>query len=62
MTTRVLLVAAVLLTLYSIIVQAIYGDEASISITIYKLSVDYPIISFLLGLLIGHWLWPLGRE
>lgn len=36
-----------------------YGPEASFSVTFHKTCAHHPIIAFLLGLLVGHVLWPL---
>ena len=36
-----------------------WGAEWSISRNVYRVSVQWPIIPFLLGVVAGHVLWPL---
>lgn len=36
-----------------------YGVDGTISMCIYKLACNYPIVPFIFGVLAGHAFWPL---
>ena len=56
-TIIVMIVVPLLLGAYDIYVIAKLGPSASISWIIYNLAQKYPMIPFLLGLLMGHFFW-----
>jgi hypothetical protein len=57
-TALVLLVNALVLGLFDIYMIARYGGEASISLVMYDLAREYPILAFLIGGVCFHWFWP----
>ena len=56
MTIAILIITAVLLIGYGTW-AAVTKKQATISSIITKYSFKYPIIPFVMGVLIGHWLW-----
>lgn len=49
----------VAILLFDAAVVFTWGHEYSISKNVYRVSVEWPIIPFLLGIVAGHVLWPL---
>lgn len=43
--------------IYDLIVVLKYGKEATITASVQKYSKRWPLIPFLLGVLVGHWFW-----
>ena len=62
MTRCVLLSTVILLVGYNIFVGLKYGIEPTISVQVYELARMHPIIPFVMGLVVGHFLWPLCQE
>lgn len=59
LTTAVIVATALWLIAYDIVIIALFGREASVSLVVYDLARAHPIIACALGVLIGHWLFPL---
>jgi hypothetical protein len=53
-----LALVAALVGLYDLTVYLTHGHEATVSAVILTTSRRYPILPFMLGVLIGHLLWP----
>ncbi len=50
-----LVVAAVA---YDVVALCLWGSGSTISWSLFVLCCDYPIVAFLIGVVIGHILWP----
>ena len=46
--------------LYDLFAYVKWGNEATLSVRIFRLAKDWPMLPFLFGVLVGHWFWPLG--
>ncbi len=57
LTTIILSLTALVLILYDIAAALIWGQRATISVTLYSLSKQYPVIPFLIGFVLGHVIW-----
>lgn len=58
LTEWILIGVVVLLAIYDVFALLYWGEYATISYVLRESSYKYPIIAFLLGLLVGHALWP----
>ena len=64
MTVVSVVTAIILLTVIAIaaildaLAEAKFGPQATISYVVITLSVQYPIIPFLCGIVLGHFFWP----
>lgn len=56
-TAIVLIVSVILLLLYDLFAVIKWGGDFTISWQIWTFSKLYPIIPFLMGVVIGHMLW-----
>ncbi len=59
-TRYVILFATIGLVGYNIFVGLRFGPEATISVQMYELSRQFPIIPLAFGVVIGHIWWPLA--
>lgn len=57
-TAWILIVIAAFLVHYDMFVQVRYGYDTTISAVMLDASRRWPLLPFLLGLLIGHIIWP----
>lgn len=53
-----ILLVIVGVTIFDIVALLVGGIDATISVTMYNLSRQYPIIPFALGVIAGHLFWP----
>jgi hypothetical protein len=61
--TRIFIVLAIAtMFIFDLFAVKLGGFEATISNQIYSLSSHAPILSFLLGIPFGHFLWPLKMK
>lgn len=58
----VLLTALLLVGLYDAIAMMFYGTSYTVSYVVRNWSSSFPIISLLVGLVIGHLFWPVSEE
>lgn len=61
-TIIVLIVAFVLIMLYDFILALVGRWDITVSATIYDVSKSNPIIPFLIGLCVGHLIWPIQKD
>lgn len=54
-----ILASLLLFGLIDVFLNFKYGVDGTISMCIYKLASNYPIIPFIFGVLAGHVFWPL---
>ncbi len=57
LTIVVMICAVVVLGLYDIYAAAYGGGEGTISVVIWDYAQDYPMIPFVMGVLMGHFFW-----
>lgn len=57
-TVGLLIGLAVALGLYDLAAYVMGGNDSTLSIVIRDAGRDNPIIVFLMGLAVGHWIWP----
>lgn len=57
-TRAVLLVWVALLVVYAVLAIRFGGREASVSAAVSQFCFDNPIVAFAMGLLVGHFIWP----
>lgn len=50
------------LAVIDIWVAARYSPEATLSVQLYEWASRYPIIAFMLGVLVGHVFWPISLD
>lgn len=61
--TNLVLLGAVLVVLAYDLVIAVRGDwSATTSYSLYTLARTAPIVPFLMGVFVGHCLWPLAKD
>lgn len=58
MTLTILLVVFVLLMVYDVYIYFAKGTEATISLVLYDFCQRNPLVPFVLGVIVGHILWP----
>ena len=58
-TKYVIIVNVLVLCLYTAAARIFGGNEATISYQIQEATHQWPIIAAAIGLLVGHWLWPI---
>lgn len=58
MTRWVIAGTTVFLCLYTAAARVFGGNAATVSFQVAESSEKWPIIAFGLGVVIGHWLWP----
>jgi hypothetical protein len=58
LTDRVIFFAVVSLLLYNVVAGVMGGGTATISARLQHHAVRYPVIPFAIGMLAGHWVWP----
>lgn len=62
-TTECLIIGTiVVLALYDLVAYMRSGEDATISKVVFHASLRYPIIPFAVGVLCGHFFWPLNRQ
>jgi hypothetical protein len=57
-TEAVLVCAVVGLSLYSLLMCLCVGPRPTVSVVAADAFSRHPILAFALGVLVGHWLWP----
>lgn len=56
--TQIFIIGAILLIIaYDVFATLKWGGEQSVSWQMWLWSKTYPIIPFLLGVIMGHWFW-----
>ena len=59
--TKVVLCVSIVALIVWATVAAIWGaDGCTISEHVRYYAAQYPVVPFALGVLVGHWLWPMG--
>ena len=58
LTDNIMLFVLVFGILYDIFVILKDGVQSSISVRLYRIGKDNPILPFAMGVLCGHWFWP----
>ncbi len=61
-TKVLLLIVLAALVGYDVWVMATVGQDASISKTIIDWGLNYPMVPFAFGVLIGHFFWQLKKD
>lgn len=62
LTTLILVGLFALAMIYDFVVALNGNWDITISITVYNLAKENPIIPFLIGLVCGHLLWPIQKN
>lgn len=50
-------VSVVIAIIYDLFAWYYWGVEKTITVTVQKYSKKWPLLPFLIGMLIGHWFW-----
>lgn len=59
-TRMAILMAVIFLLIYDFFAVYRFGFEGTISTVVYSMSKEYPVVSFMTGLVCGHLFW--GQE
>ncbi len=58
-TTFVLIGVILFLVIYNLVILFLAGEKATISHVVYNACSEWPILAVAIGVVIGHWFWPL---
>jgi hypothetical protein len=58
-TKLVLLAALLLLIAYDILAVSLFGFSGTISVVVYRMATEYPVLPLATGVILGHFFWPI---
>ena len=58
-TGMVIAITVAIWVIYDIVAYSEWGNEGTISVKVWTISQEYPIVPFLFGIVCGHFFWQM---